>query len=410
MEGKRKPRHRINAFGEKLTSVKGRFDKGEDDIILKSLAIGLKKRGMSVSEIGTKSRYDGLFREIAEQLPDRSVERVYDRAKILINPHKVGPWSNDEIYQLKESVKLGESWKSIEEKLNRSANNCRHQARRLNEINWDNYKLAEQFSDDELERLRQELISVLGMENKNATFLQIDNATRNSQKNDKMRGIPWSKIVLKFPGRSNAVLKKKYDELIVIDQAARKVKKEEIIYGSNKGTHIPQDTASDNKNNDDQKEEKQLFKGIKKKHCLDVMIIAVETSRQQKTRISDESSKLKRFNTQWPLAHNMLQMESVVETISSSQNVMDEAEKLNTTMATASLVETVPIRNNSIDNKKRLTAKSVENVHYTTKSNNTTNNMNLVKTIVNSENKPSTKKRKSERKYKKKKKSKRGSK
>merc|ERR1712232_561514 len=173
-ERKRKPRHRINAFGEKLTFVKGRFDTTEDDIILKSLAIGLKKRGMLPSDIGTKKNYDGLFREIAEQLPDRSIERVYDRTKILINPHKLGQWTFEETLQLKKLVEHGESWKLIEEKMNRSANNCRHQARRLVEINWDNYKLTEQFSEDEVERLRQELVSVLGIQNKSATFLQID--------------------------------------------------------------------------------------------------------------------------------------------------------------------------------------------------------------------------------------------
>lgn len=71
-------------------------------------------------------RIRGAWQVIAQCLPHRTVLSVYRKALRRFHTHTRGKWSEDEIRSLLRLVELhGHKWKSIQDKLGRSATDCR---------------------------------------------------------------------------------------------------------------------------------------------------------------------------------------------------------------------------------------------------------------------------------------------
>ena len=71
-------------------------------------------------------RIRGAWQVIAQSLPHRTVLSVYRKALRRFHTHTRGKWTEDEIRTLLRLVELhGRKWKSIQDKLGRSATDCR---------------------------------------------------------------------------------------------------------------------------------------------------------------------------------------------------------------------------------------------------------------------------------------------
>merc|ERR1719506_828830 len=82
---------------------------------------------MNIGDLRKKEnqKYRGLWREIAQRLPERTETSVYRRGMRLLNPFKTGAWSEGEMKLLAELVeKYGAKWTRIQSEVNRSAEAC----------------------------------------------------------------------------------------------------------------------------------------------------------------------------------------------------------------------------------------------------------------------------------------------
>ena len=124
---------------------KGAFSKEEKEIIKKSLCDFMLKNNKTKEDIvnlivekQVKTKNSSFWCQIAEKLPNRSVEAIHKFCHRLLHPDNLkGAWTNDEVGRLLFYKNEGKQWKEIGEILGRTNENCRDKYR---EIGGDNYK------------------------------------------------------------------------------------------------------------------------------------------------------------------------------------------------------------------------------------------------------------------------------
>mmetsp|Transcript_19248 Transcript_19248/g.73935 ORF Transcript_19248/g.73935 Transcript_19248/m.73935 type:complete len:554 (+) Transcript_19248:101-1762(+) len=138
---------------------KGTFSHHEDELLRMAVDAYCQRKGVDPS-VGRPrllgGHYDQTFRnawhEIGACLPERTIESLYYRARRLLTPLKSGPWSPEEVAQLKQlHAEIGPKWSTIGQKLERSGTSVRDKFRELRPTNKGKW------SKEELDRL-QELI------------------------------------------------------------------------------------------------------------------------------------------------------------------------------------------------------------------------------------------------------------
>lgn len=130
--------------------------------------------------------YDQAFRnawlEIGAALPERTIESLYYRARRLLTPLKSGPWTAEEVMELKIlHTEMGPKWSLIGQKLDRSGTSVRDKFRELRPTKKGKW------SKEELDKL-QELI---------VQYKQNDH-------------IPWTTIARQMDSRHHNQCRKKW--------------------------------------------------------------------------------------------------------------------------------------------------------------------------------------------------------
>jgi len=136
-----------NGLGLKATAT-GKFSSEESAVIRDAIIRYCEAKGIEparlCSECEHKSELKGAWVEIAQCIPDRSVQAVYRHGLRQLHPFKRGSWSDEDCIMLVELVaRFGKRWAFIQNKLNRSADSCRDKHRELgqnseyNRGRWD---------------------------------------------------------------------------------------------------------------------------------------------------------------------------------------------------------------------------------------------------------------------------------
>lgn len=249
-----------NALDEKVGKEGLTYAKEEDLKLLQAIRIACDKRHIQPSTLGTLGKQKiqrGLWEEISGHLLHRSVESVYHRTLNLLDPHKTGLWTQEEVDQLRALCEEhNNDWKKIQELIGRRSSDCYYKYINIIHYDWtvfDNkYDL---FTHHEVELLRQELRKQVKIKESKPSFLDISEKVRETK-----TVIPWRKITKKFSFRLPDVIAKKYYGLVLAEEK----KKNYII-------SLQNESSKSGKN-------KPAFEGIQKRRCLDVMIIAAEMS------------------------------------------------------------------------------------------------------------------------------------
>ena len=125
----------------------------------------------------------GAWHEIAQALPHRTVLSVYRRSLRMFAGHATGKWSDEEVTALSRLVELhGQKWKTIQDKLGRSAHNCRSKFFDMN----DEFERG-RWSEQKIKLLLRVVRDVLGVPREDMDVREINQWTlENNSK------IPWT--------------------------------------------------------------------------------------------------------------------------------------------------------------------------------------------------------------------------
>lgn len=141
----------------------------------------------------------GAWTEIAQCLPHRTVLSVYRRALRMFSGHTTGSWTENEIASLSRLVELhGHKWKTIQNKLGRSAHNCRSKFLELN----DEFEKGK-WSAQRLELLLKSVREVLDVPRDDMDVREINEWTLETNAK-----IPWTIVSFRvMRGRSDCYYK-----------------------------------------------------------------------------------------------------------------------------------------------------------------------------------------------------------
>lgn len=177
----------LNGFGEPVFT--GGLYTAQD---IKTLETAVKdyceSRSVTPRELCAENHFKavrGAWNEIAQSLPHRTVLSVYRRALRQFSGHTTGKWSEEELTSLSCLVELhGHKWKTIQDKLGRSAHMCRHKFYEMN----DEFERG-RWSVTKLELLLETIRDVLDVPRDDMDVREINEFTLNS--NTK---IPWTVV------------------------------------------------------------------------------------------------------------------------------------------------------------------------------------------------------------------------
>lgn len=118
----------LNGFGEPVFTG-GLYSREEIRTLAATVKDYCASRNVTPSELCGEHHLKavrGAWHEIAQSLPHRTVLSVYRRSLRMFAGHTTGKWSDEEVATLSHLVELhGQKWKTIQDKLGRSAHNCR---------------------------------------------------------------------------------------------------------------------------------------------------------------------------------------------------------------------------------------------------------------------------------------------
>lgn len=141
-----------NGHGVVLTSPKkGKYSAEETKILKEAMEDYCQTNKISAARLCDESdkRSDhlrGAWLQIAQALPDRTLQSVYRHGIRLFHPFKRGVWTEAETNQLLLLVSThGKKWAYIQKKLNRSADCCRDKYREV----WNDNLQKGKWTEDE---------------------------------------------------------------------------------------------------------------------------------------------------------------------------------------------------------------------------------------------------------------------
>ena len=138
----------LNGFGEPVFTG-GVYSKEDIRTLETTVKDYCASRNVTPQELCSESHFKavrGAWQEIAQALPHRTVLSVYRRALRQFSGHATGEWTEEEMASLARLVELhGHKWKTIQDKLGRSAQRCRSKFYDMNDEfergKWSEHKL-----------------------------------------------------------------------------------------------------------------------------------------------------------------------------------------------------------------------------------------------------------------------------
>lgn len=181
----------LNGFGEPVLTG-GMYQPDEARILEETVKHYCAAKNVSLSQLcggDDHRKHDrsvrGAWQEISQCLPHRTVLSVYRRALRQFHGLTRGPWSEEETASLFHLVELhGHKWKTIQDKLGRSATDCR-----VKFFNLDDQCQRGKWSADDVGLLMQKVRDALDVPKDGMDVREINQWTleRNSS-------IPWTAV------------------------------------------------------------------------------------------------------------------------------------------------------------------------------------------------------------------------
>mmetsp|Transcript_18945 Transcript_18945/g.42087 ORF Transcript_18945/g.42087 Transcript_18945/m.42087 type:complete len:321 (-) Transcript_18945:119-1081(-) len=170
-------------------TAKGPFRAEENDILFRAINNVCAAKDIDPGELASigdlrkdeNKKYRGVWREIADYLPDRTQASVYRRGIRLLNPYKTGAWSQDEVDALQGLfLTYGPKWSKIQAELNRSAESCADKWREVRgRVDGSDVgsvfssKVRLTWNEEDTEALRVIIRDELGITEENVSFAQM---------------------------------------------------------------------------------------------------------------------------------------------------------------------------------------------------------------------------------------------
>ena len=180
----------LNGFGEPVLTG-GKYKPDETKVLEQTVKDYCASKNVEISELidtAHNKNVRGAWKEIAQCLPHRTILSVYRRAQRQFHGMTRGKWSKEETASLFNLVDLhGHKWKVIQDKLGRSATDCREKFFGLN----DTFQKG-RWSKESVELLLKSVRISLRVPTNNMDVREINKYTLEHNKK-----IPWTVISCK---------------------------------------------------------------------------------------------------------------------------------------------------------------------------------------------------------------------
>mmetsp|Transcript_17146 Transcript_17146/g.25590 ORF Transcript_17146/g.25590 Transcript_17146/m.25590 type:complete len:455 (-) Transcript_17146:3260-4624(-) len=202
-----------NGFGEFVGKTKGKFSHEDSKKVRETIETYCRSHNITVNKLcsETDNRSDnlrGAWREIAQVLPDRTVQSVYRHGMRIMHPFKRGVWTAEELLQLRSLVlQHGNKWAEIAAKMNRSSDSCRDKHREF----CSDYTRG-RWNEEETKKLEKLLRDYLKVGD------DMDMAQMGKLVESKGVTVPWELLSKKMGSRSRLACFKRFEMLSGIYQ------------------------------------------------------------------------------------------------------------------------------------------------------------------------------------------------
>jgi hypothetical protein len=191
----------LNGFGEPVFTG-GLYTHEDIDTLETAVKDYCASRNVTPQELCSEKHFKavrGAWNEIAQSLPHRTVLSVYRRALRQFSGHTTGKWSEEELASLSRLVELhGHKWKTIQDKLGRSAHYCRSKFLEMN----DEFERG-RWSVEKIELLLKTIRDALDVPRSDMDVREINQFTLDN--NSK---IPWTVVSFRvMRGMSDCYMK-----------------------------------------------------------------------------------------------------------------------------------------------------------------------------------------------------------
>ena len=169
-------------------TAKGPFTAEENEILHRAINNVCATKDIDPRELSSigdlrkdeNRKYRGVWKEIADHLPDRTQTSVYRRGIRLVNPCRTGAWSQEEVDVLSRLFETyGPKWSKIQAELNRSAESCADKWREVRRVEAEGEvasftsKKRLTWSEEDTEALRVIIRDELGITEEKVSFADI---------------------------------------------------------------------------------------------------------------------------------------------------------------------------------------------------------------------------------------------